>query len=156
MDLSGATLTRTVSSWTRPPGSLAVRSRQKTLGEAAFGGPAPGVGTPAQRQDGLNRAAGDELGDDAPDGGVGALLAHERAELGAAPHGEIEAQALDRLDETGWADRLAQARRPAAARLEALLPAIKIGARLTDRTRRAIAGEPVGHGSPPSRDARKP
>ena len=69
---------------------------RQTLGEAAFGGPAPGVGTPAQRQDGLNRTAGDELGDDAPDGGVGdseALLAHEGSELGAAPHGEIEAQA---------------------------------------------------------------
>ena len=79
------------------------------------------------------------------------MLAHEGSELGAAPHGEIEAQALDRLDETGWADRLAQARRPAAARLEALLPAIKIGARLTDRARRAIAGEPIGHRSPPSR-----
>ena len=116
---------------------------RQTLGEPAFGGPAPGVGTPAQRRDGLNRTAGDELGDDAPDGGVGdseAPLAHEGSELGAAPHGEIEAQALDRLDETGWADGLAHARRLAAARLEAFPPAIKIGARLpTAHAARSLA-----------------
>jgi hypothetical protein len=55
-------------------------------------------------RDGLNDAAGDEIGQNAPDRGVGgrkAFGARERAELGAAPDRKILPQALDCSPERG-------------------------------------------------------
>ena len=66
---------------------------------------------------GLNRSAPDERADDPPDGGVGcgvALFAQDRPELFLAPHGVIQAQALDGFGQTLWTLGLAHPAWPTA------------------------------------------
>ena len=70
-----------------------------------------------QRGDGLNRAAADEIADDAANRSVGcgeALVAQDRAELFLAPHRMIETQSLDGSGQTLWALWLAHTARASA------------------------------------------
>ena len=107
-----------------------------------------------QGGNGLNRSAPDERADDPPDGGVGcgvALFAQDRPELFLAPHGVIQAQALDGFGQTLWTLGLAHPAWPTAQGIGARLPAVEGGPRDAHSFGPLLAAQPLRHGVSPAR-----